>query len=277
MPDSIEMLKVEIYSQHSHGLIMSMLSFVLAFFISFSVFVYTSFYGKSPLVWCGGFILIVVFTFGAMIYIRRFYKRNLIKISSMIERIRQGEELPSLEELTKLEDLKNIDRVYDVSEVNEMSVEEEQKRDKLIYEIIVDRYDQEWRRTNDLDSKASNVTGFAGLLATLTAGITEFFPQAHYEWLFLIPLTFFIVSAILGIWAYWITDFEAINPNALIQAYANRTKTEVLRAYTGTTSKHTMRNYSLNQRKARRIYGAFILLVLAIGLFFVFSIINILM
>lgn len=61
-----------------------------------------------------------------------------------------------------------------------MSQEEAHDRDKLIYEIIVDRYDQEWKRTNDLDSKASNVTGFAGLLATLTAGITEFFPQAHF-------------------------------------------------------------------------------------------------
>jgi hypothetical protein len=79
--------------------------------------------------------------------------------------------------------------------------EEESKRDKLIYDVVNDRYDQEWKRTNDLDSKASNVTGFAGLLATLTGGVSEFFPQCTYEWLFLVPLTLFIASAILGLWA----------------------------------------------------------------------------
>ena len=164
-----------------------------------------------------------------------------------------------------------------VTEYAKMSSEEEKKRDELIYKIVVERYDLEWKRTNDLDSKASSVTGFAGLLATLTAGIAEFFPKAHYQWLFLIPLTLFILSAVFGLLAYWITSFEAINPDALIQGYGNRTEIEALRAFTATTSKHTMRNYSLNQRKVWRIYGAFILLVLAIGLFFVFAIINLIM
>jgi hypothetical protein len=158
-----------------------------------------------------------------------------------------------------------------------MDSQEESKRDKLIYEVVIDRYNQEWKRTNDLDSKASNVTGFAGLLATLTGGISEFFSPCIYEWLFLVPLTLFIASAMLGLWAYWITSFEAINPEALIDGYSNRTKKELLVAVTATTSKHTMHNYSLNQRKVKRIYGAFILLVLAIVLFFVFALINLLM
>ncbi|MFX0207421.1 MAG: hypothetical protein ACFFDT_15640 [Candidatus Hodarchaeota archaeon] len=155
-----------------------------------------------------------------------------------------------------------------------MPSKEENKNDKLIYEIVVDRYNQEFKRTNDLDSKASNVTGFAGLLATLSAGITEFFPQTNYEWLFLIPLTLFIGSAIIGLWAYWITSFVAINPVALIERYKDSTETKTLRAFTATTSQHTMYNASLNQKKVWRMYGAFILLVLAIGLFFVFSIVN---
>jgi len=155
-----------------------------------------------------------------------------------------------------------------------MSSEEESKRNKLIYEIVVDRYDQEWKRTNDLDSKASSITGFAGLLATLTAGITELLPQSQHRILFLIPLTVFVISAVLGLWAYWITDFVAINPDALIQRYANKTETEVLMAFVATTSEITMINYLFNQRKVKRIYGASLLLVLAIGLFFTFSIVN---
>lgn len=155
-----------------------------------------------------------------------------------------------------------------------MTSEEESKRDKLIYEIIVNRYDQEWKRTNDLDSKANSVIGFAGLLAALTAGITELLPECHYKYLFLIPLTIFVFSAISGLWAYWITDFIAINPDAMIQTYSEKTETEVLRTFVATTSEITMLNYSFNQGKLKRIYAAFLLLVLAIGLFFTISIIN---
>jgi len=162
-------------------------------------------------------------------------------------------------------------------ERSEMSSEDEEKRDKLIYEIIVDRYNLEWKRTNDLDSKASSVTGFAGLLATLTAGIAKLFPESPYSFLLFVPLTVFILSAVSGLWAYWITDFIAINPDTLIQEYAEKTKTEVLRTFVATTSEITMLNYSFNQRKVRRIYGAFILLVVAIGLFFAISIISLML
>jgi hypothetical protein len=159
-----------------------------------------------------------------------------------------------------------------------MSSEEERSRDKLIYEIIVDRFEQEWKRTDDLDSKASNVTGFAGLLATLsggiTAGITEILPQMHYKYLFVIPLIVFVLSAVFGLLAYWLTSFSAIDPDALIREYANKTEMQVLRTFVATTSMLTMDNFQRNQRKVRWLYVALLLLVLAIGLFFVITIVN---
>jgi hypothetical protein len=161
-----------------------------------------------------------------------------------------------------------------------MSSDEERNRDKLIYEIIVDRYEQEWKRTNDLDSKASNITGFAGLLATLsggiTAGITQILPQMHYKYLFVMPLIVFVLSAVSGLMAYWLTSFSAISPEALIQEYANRTEREVLRRFVATTSLLTMDNFHRNQRKVKWLYPAFLLLVGAIGLFFVITIVNML-
>ncbi len=154
-----------------------------------------------------------------------------------------------------------------------MSSEEKQKRDELIYKIIVDRYNLEWKRTNDLDSKASNVTGFAGLLATLTAGISELLPESPLKFLLFLPLLSFILSAVFGLLAYWIFDWEAIDPDALIRRYADKTKTETLRKFAATTSEMTMLNYLFNQRKVKWIYRAFFLLILAIGLFFVLSVV----
>jgi hypothetical protein len=148
------------------------------------------------------------------------------------------------------------------------------KRDKLIYEAVIDRYELEWKRTNDIDSKASNVIGYAGLLATLTAGITRFLPNANYEAFFLMPLTLFIISALIGLWAYWITSFDAINPDALISRYKDKTEIEVLIAIASTMSKHTIHNFLLNGKKVRRMYASLILLVLAVVSFFVVSIIN---
>lgn len=142
------------------------------------------------------------------------------------------------------------------------------KNEELLYKLVLDRYNLEWKRTNDLDSKASNVTGFAGLLATLTAGITEFLPETPYKYLLVIPLVIFILSAVLGLLAYWITSWEAINPEALIQRYADRTKTETLRRVIPTISGMTMLNYYRNQSKVKWILGAFIMLISAIVIFF---------
>jgi hypothetical protein len=160
-----------------------------------------------------------------------------------------------------------------------MSSEEENDRDRLIYEIVVDRYQQEWKRTNDLDSKANTVTGIAGLLATLsggiTAGITQILPNMHYKYLLLIPLIVFVLSAILGLMAYWLTSFSAIDPEALIREYGNRTRTEVTRRVTRTISILTMENFQRNQRKVIWLYLAFVSLVVAIGLFFIVTFVNV--
>jgi hypothetical protein len=157
-----------------------------------------------------------------------------------------------------------------------MSSDDEKSRDKLIYDIIVDRFEREWKRTNDIDSKASSVTGFAGLLATLTAGISGLLPQARYNFLFLIPLAIFILSAVFGLLALWLRDFGGIQPDAFINEYANKTKTEVLRRYVGTTSMLTMYNFEYNKDKTKWLNVAFSLLVLGIGLFFAIASVNML-
>ena len=162
---------------------------------------------------------------------------------------------------------------FELNEEYEIEVSDEEERDELIYKIVVDRYDLEWKRTNDLDSKASSVIGFSGLLATLTAGITELLPESYFKFLLYIPLVVFVISAIFGLRSYWIMEWEATDPEALIQRYSNRTKVEVLRTFVATTSEMTMLNFVNNQRKVKWIYRAFVLLILAIVLFLAFSIV----
>ncbi|MCW3983247.1 MAG: hypothetical protein NWE96_04550 [Candidatus Bathyarchaeota archaeon] len=158
-----------------------------------------------------------------------------------------------------------------------MTQGEAEKRDKLIYEAVNDRYALEWKRTDDLDAKANNLTGFAGLLATLTAGITTLLPKADGEYLFLIPLILFLFSALFGILASWITSFRGLNPKQLIDGYKDRTELETLIALTATTSEHTLHNFSLNGRKVRYISASFIVLILAVVSFFIVCLINWLM
>ena len=161
------------------------------------------------------------------------------------------------------------------TKINEVKISDEEKqRDKLIYEMVVKRYDLETQRTNDLDAKANNITGFAGLLAAVVGGITGFLPKDQNESLFLIPLFFLVISAFLGLLAYWIKSYSAIQPVILIEEYKESSETKLLREYTYTTAQNTMRNHSVNKRKVWLIKGASVLLVLAIGLFLVVAIMN---
>lgn len=156
----------------------------------------------------------------------------------------------------------------------EITEKEEKQRDRLIYEIIVNRHDQELKRTTDLDSKANNVTGFSGILATLITAIAGYLPKGHYPLLFLIPLILLIISAIMGLFAYWVKTYSAIEPNKLIEEYKDQAETKVLREYTATISQNTIDNHKVHEEKAYLIMWAFGFLVLAIGLFFVVAIVN---
>lgn len=159
--------------------------------------------------------------------------------------------------------------------MNEVEISDEEKqRDKLIYEIVGKRYDLEIQRTNDLDTKANNITGFAGLLATLVGSIIGFLPKGLDESLFLIPLILLITSAILGLLAYWIKSYSAIQPVALIEEYKESSETRLLREATYTIAQNTMQNHSVNKEKVWLIKGASTLLVIAISLFFIIAIIN---
>jgi hypothetical protein len=96
---------------------------------------------------------------------------------------------------------------------------EKRNRDRLIYEAVIRRHEQELSVTNSLDSKANNVTAFAGVFAALIIAIAGYLPQGQYQYLLLFPLTLLIVVAILGLSAFGVKTFDAIQPRAFIDTY----------------------------------------------------------
>ena len=155
-----------------------------------------------------------------------------------------------------------------------ISKAEEKERNKLIYEIVVNRHKQELQRTSALDSKANNTIGFAGLLTAIIATVVGFLPKGNFTLLFGVPLALLIVSAILGLFAYRVKTYEAIEPQKFIQEYKNEGFTKTLKDYVATIAENTLKNHKVHQSKAKLIEYSSGLLVLAIGLFFVVAIFN---
>lgn len=98
---SIELLKIQIFSERAHQRLTSQVTNTYAIFIGFVVFFYTLFYENMiPLL---GFIIGLSIFLAGTIYqtyhVHQVFKRDVKKISGMIETVKEGKELPKLEDL----------------------------------------------------------------------------------------------------------------------------------------------------------------------------------
>ncbi len=99
--NSLELLKIQIYSERAHQRLTTQITNSYAAFIAFVVFFYTLFYENViPLF---GFVLgLIIFLAGTVyqtIHVRLVFKRDVKKISDMMETVKEGKELPRLEDL----------------------------------------------------------------------------------------------------------------------------------------------------------------------------------
>jgi len=99
--NSIESLKIQIFSERAHQRLTTRVTNTYAIFIGFVVFFYTLFYENViPLL---GFIIgLTVFLAGTVYetyHVGQVFKRDVKKISDMIEAVKEGKELPKLEDL----------------------------------------------------------------------------------------------------------------------------------------------------------------------------------
>ena len=101
-PDnSLELLKIQIFSERAHQRLTTQVTNTYAMFIGFIVFFYTLFYENAiPLI--GLTIGLIVFLAGVVYeiyHVRQVFKGDVKRISGMIETIKEGKDLPRLEDL----------------------------------------------------------------------------------------------------------------------------------------------------------------------------------
>jgi membrane protein implicated in regulation of membrane protease activity len=99
--DSIELLKIQIFSERAHSRLTTQVTNTYAIFIGFIAFFYTLFY-ENVLPLSGFTIGVAVFLAGTVCetyHVRQVFKRDVKKISNMIETVKEGKELPRLEDL----------------------------------------------------------------------------------------------------------------------------------------------------------------------------------
>ncbi len=76
------------------------------------------------------------------------------------------------------------------------------EKDKYIYELVFSRFNLEWTRLNDLDSKAGNIIGFASLIIALEINfISENFNKIQADETYIMNFYLIIASVVFLIWS----------------------------------------------------------------------------
>jgi len=94
-------MKIQIFSERANTKLTTQVTNTYAIFIGFVVFFYTLFY--ENVVPLSGLIIGLTIFFAGTIYetyhVRQVFKKDIKRISDMLETVKQGKELPRLEEL----------------------------------------------------------------------------------------------------------------------------------------------------------------------------------
>lgn len=160
------------------------------------------------------------------------------------------------------------------------------ERDKLVLDLVSERFKVEWNLASELDGKASSLTGFVGIIISLQVGfgtvLIDKIPKTNqyhvYLYLFyFLGIIFLICSILFAFKAYYLKDYSLVpDPEELIHmAEDDETQQDIVRKIAVDMKIATLENKELNDSKANNIIRGFIFLVLGITtmLIFAFSII----
>jgi hypothetical protein len=249
---------------------------LIALFLSFITFVLSNL-GNDLFVKINWFFYISTFLTFMTIFTPLFIFLIIIQASLK-------EKVPNLIDSTPPNEI-TVPNVILKSDLNDECDEITLERDEFIFDLISKRNTVEFDRSNTLDSKASGVIGFAGivigLIGTIISLLYDKFPtnvqlEAYYLSLRLV-LIFSIISLagsiFMCIFAYSIKTYIIVpNTSHLIEKYAKSkiTKCGIIQVVGREISESIKDNSSTNDDKAKFIkYGQF-LFAIGIGLIVLF-------
>ena len=217
--------------------------------------------------WFSGTVLAVAVTFFTFLIIM------------MVLIIRWGIQIKEAKEEGKKKEESEGSNQIDEQKITTLTNEEKKEKNKLIFESVVRRYEQELERTDDLDSKASNIIGFIGVLAGIVSGFGAFtlkFPTNTAEIivlsLFIASLVFLFSSFIIGLKAYFPKRFTVIpDPYFLIGKYENTKQEQIIRNLSDNYAVAVEDNMMANDGKCTNIKHSVWFLFISIVLFALFA------
>lgn len=92
--------------------------------------------------------------------------------------------------------------------------QDQKERDLMIFDLVKRRYDSEWQRINNLDSKANNLIGFISVIVTLLLGagtlqVQQFLSNSN-KWLFVTGIGFLVASLCASLWAFKVRRWKIV-------------------------------------------------------------------
>lgn len=168
----------------------------------------------------------------------------------------------------------------------EKDYEEIEKRDKLIYDCIIYRYNLEWNRSKNLDGKASGIISFVGIILALQGGIGAILikdsPKTGTSFIimneiFILSILCLTLAIICGLKAYYLQKWIYIpEVHSFIKKCGaeNRCLVDILRITGRSIANAIDINKNNNNKKKRFIeYGfAFLAAGLILNLFFIIGV-----
>jgi hypothetical protein len=152
-----------------------------------------------------------------------------------------------------------------MQEVTEKKIQEDEKRVQLMYDFIRERFSLEWQRIINLDSKASGIIGFVGIIISLQAGLGGFLLNAVPRdsnfycplcTLFLSGIILLMCSTLCGLKAYYVKTWKIVpKPKRLIEEFAkkDRSRIDILLMMSQDLSEAVTYNSANNDLKAKCI------------------------
>jgi hypothetical protein len=103
---------------------------------------------------------------------------------------------------------------------------------KLIYNIIYERYQLEWQRTNQIENKATNIVGFVGIIFGLLSSTGIYLLEQKATngvlyldcfWFYLFSLIFFITTIFFSLSVLYLKKWKRIpETKFLIENYVKK-------------------------------------------------------